>query len=200
MTEFAHAIDVGLVTAPGRDRHQEIRSAFGLDSGVKLAYFYVGRYGQDSLRWDTLAALASRGVHFVGFHEAPVGPLPNLHVVDPRDWTGADLMASCDIAIAKAGYGTVCDAMVAGTPLVYPHRAGFAEHAVLDQALRLWGGGVGTTADRFAALDLTPEIDRALRLRPGSPPFFSGGASRVAEHLLAVCRGTSTTVPLGDQP
>ena len=60
----------------------------------------------------------------------------------PSDWTGADLAASADAIVAKAGYGTACEAMVAGTPLIYPPRTGFAEHRALDRAFRAWGGGL----------------------------------------------------------
>ena len=86
----------------------------------------------------------------MGFHPAPVGPMPNMHVVPALDWTGADLAASADAMVAKAGYGTACEAMVAGTPMIYPPRAGFAEHRALDRALRSWGGGVPASARALA--------------------------------------------------
>lgn len=187
LAEFAHKIEVGMVTTPGRDRGEELRQLLGLEPRAKVAYIYFGRYGQENLGWENLARL--RDVHFVGFHPAPVGPIPNLHVVPPGDWTGTDLMASADVALAKAGYGSVCEAMVSGTPLLYPHRSGFAEHAVLDQALRTWGGGIALSDDQFTSLDVGPVLERAFRLRVGSPPFYAGGAARVADHLHAVCLG-----------
>lgn len=180
-------IEVGMVLTPGRDRRAELRQLFGLDAKVKLVYWYVGRYGQADINWDRVAALGTKGVHFVGFHPAAVGPLPNLHVVPPEGWTGADLAASADVAVAKAGYGTVCEAMAAGTPMIYPPRTGFAEHRALDRALRAWGGGLPATAREFAEMKIERLLERAFSLKPGPPPFPADGAARVAERLARTC-------------
>jgi hypothetical protein len=182
MAGVASTIEVGMVVNAGVDRRVELRTKLGLSPSDKLVYFYVGRYGQANLGWERLGR--RENVHFVGFHPAPTGPLPNLHVVPPTEWTGADLAASSDAMVAKAGYGTACEAMVAGTPFLYPPRTGFAEHRVLDRALRAWGGGIPVSAREFATLKLEKHLDRAFHLRPGPPPFPIDGASRVAEHLL----------------
>jgi hypothetical protein len=179
-------LEVGMVVTRGRDRGAELRERLGVAPADKLVYFYVGRYGQANLGWARLGRL--KGVQFVGFHPAPDGPLPNLHVVPPTEWTGADLAASADVMVAKAGYGTVCEAMVAGTPLIYPPRTGFAEHRALDRALRAWGGGIPASSRAFAELRLEPHLARALALEPGPPPFPADGAARVAAHLTEICR------------
>jgi hypothetical protein len=189
MTEFRHAIDVGLVVSPGRDRRAELRQSLGLGPDAKLVYFYVGRYGQDDLDYAALARHAP--AHFVGFHAAPesAGPVPNLHAVVPGEWTGSDLLASTDAAVAKAGYGAVAEALSARTPLLYPPREGFAEHAALDASLRAWGAGFEVPADRFARLDFADELQQALALSPvPPPPYPTDGAARVAAHLAEVCR------------
>jgi hypothetical protein len=184
---LAPLIDVGMVVTPGRNRRTELRRNLGLAPAEKLVYFYVGRYGQDNLGWERLERL--RGLHFVGFHPAPVGTLRNLHVVPATEWTGADLAASVDVIVAKAGYGTVCEAMVAGTPIIYPPRRNFAEHRVLDRALRAWGGGLPASTRDFAALKLEPYLLRAWDLKPGPPPFSTQGAAHVAAYLKRACRG-----------
>ncbi len=111
--------------------------------------------------------------------------MANLHVVPPTEWTGSDLAASADAIVAKAGYGTACEAMVARVPLIYPPRTGFAEHRVLDRALRAWGGGIPASRREFDELRLERHLERAFALEPGPPPFPADGASRVARHLLA---------------
>ena len=180
-------IEVGMVVTPGHRRRDELRRQLGLAPGDRLVYCYLGRYGQAGLGWDRVAALGSKGIHFVGFHPASSGPLANLHVVPPDKWTGAELAASADAIVAKAGYGTVCEAMVAGTPMIYPPRAGFAEHRALDRALRVWGGGLPATAREFAELRIERLLDRAFSLKPGLPPFPADGAARVAERLTQTC-------------
>ena len=177
---------VGMVVSPGRDRRAELRELFGIAPDAKVVYFYVGRYGQAGLGWNRLARMD--GVHFVGFHPAPIGPMPNLHVAPTDSWTGADLAASADAIVAKAGYGTVCEAIASGTPLIYPPREGFAEHKALDQALRVWGGGVAASDRAFRELRLEALLKHAFSLKPGPPPFPVDGAERVAKHLEEVCR------------
>ena len=180
-------IDVGMVVTPGRDRRAELRKALGIPPADKVVYFYVGRYGQDGLGWGRVAAMGRRGVHFVGFHPAPLGPLANLHVVPADGWTGADLAASADAVVAKAGYGTACEAMVGGTPMIYPPRTGFAEHRALDRALRAWGGGLPAPARDFAAFKIERLLDHAFAMNPGPPPYPADGAGRVAERLARTC-------------
>ncbi len=180
---------VGLVVSPGHDRRTELRKFLGLSTRERIVYWYIGRYGQHNLGWDRLAKLKAKGVHFVGFHPPPagVGPIENLHVIPADSWTGADLSASADAIVAKAGYGTASEAMVAGTPLIYPPRVGFAEHRALDRALRSWGGGLPASARAFAEFRLEPLLDRAFALKPGTPPFPADGAARVAERLARSC-------------
>ncbi len=181
MNGLGPIIDVGMVVTPGIDRRIELRESLGLKNTDKIVYFYIGRYGQANLGWERLASF--KGVHFVGFHPAPTGPLPNLHVVPADQWTGTDLAASADAIVAKAGYGTVCEAMVARTPLIYPPRSGFAEHRALDHALRAWGGGVPISTRDFREFRLARAFERALTGQPGPAPFLTDGADRVVATL-----------------
>lgn len=180
--------DVGLVANPGRDRTKELRGLLGLGKTEKLVYFYVGRYGQDDLDWGRLASFADRGVHFVGYHAAPAGALPNLHLVSASEWSGGDLIASTDAVVAKAGYGTMSEAMAHGRPILYPPRVGFAEYRALDRAARSWGGGVPVSSRDFAAMRIGPALDRAFDLGRLKPPYAPDGAAQVAAHLAKLCR------------
>ena len=179
---------VGIVANPGRNRRSELRRILGLSAREKLIYFYVGRYGQDDLAWERLERYEAKGVHFVGYHAAPVGPLPNLHTIPPLEWTGGDLIASTDALLAKAGYGTVSEAMACATPIIYPPRRGFSEFRALDRALRSWGGGIPIRTREFQAMRLDRALDRALQLGSLNSPFPTDGARQVARHLSGFCR------------
>lgn len=181
-------LNVGMVVSPGRPRKKALRSLLGLTRSEKGVYFYIGRYGQTNLAWERIERLGARGYHFVGFHAPASGHPANFHVVPPGEWTGADLAASADVVVAKAGYGTVCEAMAAGTPMIYPPRSGFAEHRALDRALRNWGGGVPAPSRAFVDLKLERLLDRAIATNPGPPPFPVDGAARVADRLAAACQ------------
>jgi hypothetical protein len=181
-------INVGMVANPGRDRSKELRGLLGLSSKEKLIYFYVGRYGQDDLDWARMERYVVKGFHFVGYHLAPVGPLRNLHIVPAADWRGSDLIASTDALVAKAGYGTVCEAMAGNTPIIYPPRRGFSEFRALDRSLRSWGGGIPVSARDFRDLRLDRALNRAFHLGALTPPFPTEGAAQVARHLAGHCR------------
>jgi hypothetical protein len=188
MAWLGPAIPVGMVVNQGRNRREELARQLGLTRRNRLVYFYVGRYGQDNLGWARLERLASRGIHFVSYDPAPVGRLENLHVVPSAAWPGGDLIASCDAVVAKAGYGTACEAMASGTPMIYPPRRGFAEFRPLDRALRAWRGGLPVSSRDFQALRLDRALERALQIDPGPPPLPSDGASRIAHDLTRLCR------------
>ncbi len=179
---IAPIIEVGMVVTPGVDRRVELRGTLGLRPSDKVVYFYIGRYGQANLGWERLAKL--EGVHFVGFHPAPSGLLANLHVVPATTWTGADLAASADAIVAKAGYGTVCEAMAARTPLIYPPRTGFAEHRALDRTLKRWGGGFPVSSRDFRDFRVDRPLEKAFAARPGPAPYPLDGADRVVATLI----------------
>jgi hypothetical protein len=190
MADIAPIVEIGMVVSPGHDRGDELRKQLGLKSSDRLVYFYVGRYGQDDLGWKRLEQMGARGIHFVGLRPSPDRPLANLHVLPAGDWTGADLAASTDALVAKAGYGTACEAMAAGTPMLYPPRPSFAEYRALDRALRAWGGGIPLSARTFAEMRLERPLERAFALKPGPPPYPADGAARVAERLTQTCLST----------
>jgi predicted glycosyltransferase len=148
----------------------------------------MGRYGQNDLDWSRLRRFGERGIHFVGYHPLPAAQLNNYHVAPSAHWPGSDLIASTDAIVAKAGYGTVCDAIARGTPMIYPPRKGFAEFRSLDRTLRAWSGGLPISARDFRALKLERALERALEIKPGPPPFPTDGASRIAKYVTRLCR------------
>jgi hypothetical protein len=188
MSWLAPIIEAGMIVSAARDRRTELRRRLGLKKSDRLVYVYLGRYGQRGVDWSRLRQLADRGIHFLSYYPAPGTNPPNLHVVPSPDWPGGDLIASSDAILAKAGYGTVGEAMARGTPMIYPPRSGFAEFRSLDRALRVWGGGVPVSSRDFRALNLENALRRALEMQPGPSPFPTDGARRIARHLTNVCR------------
>jgi hypothetical protein len=180
--------DVGLVVDPGRNRRVELRDSLGLSHRERLVAFYVGRYGQRDLAWERLESLEKQGIHFLSLHSPGETPMRNFHVLPAEEWTGADLAATSHAVLAKAGYGTVSEVMSTRRPLIYPPRHGFAEHRILDRALRDWGGGVPISNREFRSLSVRSALQRALTLRPIPPPFPTDGAATVARILTEACR------------
>lgn len=173
---------VGLVVNPARSIRQALNERFGLGPETSLIYFYVGRYGVEELPWRKLETLPKRFV-FIGLHP-PGQDLPGRFVtVDPTEFNGADLLASCDAALVKAGYGAVAEAMAAGTPVIYPPRSGFVEFEYLDQALRAWPGGIPISDRDFSNLDLESALIAAVAGRSEAPDVPLDGAARIARIL-----------------
>ena len=182
---IARVREVGLVTRRGRNRRSELLTELRLPRHSRLVYLYVGRYGQDDMQWQNLTRLAD--LEFVTYHTLDLG-LPNWHVVDPGRWPPRDLTASVDAMVAKAGYGTVTDAMTHRVPLVFPPRFGFAEHRVLAAGLRRWGGGVPISTREFKQLRLRTALETACHLRPAPPPWPCDGAQRCVREILRCAR------------
>ena len=163
-------INVGMVANPGRDRRSELHRLLGLLAKERLVYFYVGRYGQDDLDWARLEKLRRQGNPLRRLSpRAGRARSQNLHLVPAADWPGGDLIASTDALVAKAGYGTVCEAMACGTPIIYPPRRGFSEFRALDRSLRAWGGGIPVSARDFSCLQAGPGPRPRLEPRPADP-------------------------------
>jgi UDP:flavonoid glycosyltransferase YjiC (YdhE family) len=188
MAWLSPKIEPGMAANQGRDRSNELRRMFGLTKSDKLVYIYIGRYGQNDLDWSRLGRFSAQGVHFLGYLPEPHGKPDNFHFVPSAEWPGGDLIASSDAIVAKAGYGTVCEAMASGTPMIYPPRTGFAEYRSLDRALRAWGGGVPVSSRNFFSLELNHALSRALAIRLGPAPYPADGARKVADHLVKMCR------------
>jgi hypothetical protein len=188
MSWLSPVIASGMIVNQGSNRATELRRLVGLKKSDKLVYLYIGRYGQNDLDWSRLQRFARDNVHFLSYYPAPAGNPSNLHVVPSAEWPGGDLIASSNAVVAKAGYGTVCEAMARGTPIIYPPRAGFAEFRSLDRALRDWGGGVPVSSRDFRALKLDRALERALSIEPGPASVPADGAKQIADHLSNVCR------------
>ena len=193
MSWLKPSIDVGMVANQGRNRRRELAGSLGLSRRERLVYIYIGRYGQNDLDLSRLERLGARGVHFVSYGPLPETRPANLHVIASPDWPGGDLIASCDVVVAKAGYGTACEAMASGTPMVYPPRQGFAEFRSLDRTLRAWAGGVPVSARDFQGLRLERALERAFAIDPGPPPFPADGAARIARYLTRLCQHPAKT-------
>lgn len=176
--------DVGLVTRRGHNRRSELTRDLGVPRGSRLVYMYVGRYGQDDMAWDNLARLSD--FQFVSYHPL-ADRFPHWHVLDPARWPSRDLAASVDAMVAKAGYGTVTDAMTHRTPLIFPPRVGFAEHRILAAGLRRWGGAISISTRDFKELHLRRALERACELTPRQSPWPTDGAHRCARAILQLC-------------
>ncbi len=99
ISDLAPTIEVGMVGTPGRNRRGAARGSSAL-SHIDQARLFLRR----PVRPRRISAgsgsngLQSRGIHFVGFHEAPVGPLaqPARDRADRMDRSRPGRLGRCD--------------------------------------------------------------------------------------------------------
>ena len=103
------------------------------------------------------------------------------------EWHGGDLIASTDALVAKAGYGTVCEAMAAARRSSIPPGGASPSSAPSTAHSAPGAAAVPVSARAFSSFKLDRALDRALNLGTLTPPYPTDGAARVADHLAGLC-------------
>jgi hypothetical protein len=179
MPYFERRERVGLVARPHTPRREALVRQLGLDPSRRLALVYAGNWGLP-LPWERLETF--RDWHFLSFIAPPVR-LNNLSLVGQDLLPHADVVASMDLVISKAGYGLVGECLSARTPLLYCPREGFAEFAALDRALSAWPGGLRAPAEAFLAADWGAYLERTPP-RSDLPEVPAPGGERAGAILI----------------
>ena len=111
-------------------------------------------------------------------------PVANVRAFDARRWRYADVAASVDAVVSKAGYGTLTECIANGIPLIYLPRYGFCEHEALVVGMNAWGGGIEISESAFLAGEWEAALRSALAARPDSGVFAINGADVIASKLV----------------
>ncbi len=98
----------------------------------------------------------------------------------PQDLRPLDAMPCCSRVITKPGYSTFCEALSLGLGIHLVHREGFAEAAVLEEALRRHGAHRLLSQAKLRSGDW--QLDQPL-LPPLAGPLPSDGAETAARAL-----------------
>ncbi|MFO0944948.1 MAG: hypothetical protein U1D30_03220 [Planctomycetota bacterium] len=144
-----------LVCRPCRDLREEIAAHHQVDIEARWVLLYVGQ-GESGFDWRRLER--SDTVFFLLGQDPPMGS--RVVSADAARFGGQNLIASCDMVMAKPGYGIVADCVASGTPLVYTPRHDFAEFLPLHEGLSEWGLGLCVAADSFFRGPLDPIFDQ----------------------------------------
>jgi UDP:flavonoid glycosyltransferase YjiC (YdhE family) len=184
MPYFRKRRKVPPVAKPGTDIRGRLKRNLGLEDDQHIALIYVGEFGLNHIRWKELERF--RDWNFIGIYPLP-GASPNYHLVDKKDYSYEDLVASAEAVIGKIGYGVVSQCRVNGTPLIYLPREDFAEFPVLERAIQEWGYGYRLSTEQYCDLKWEGALEEISgKGRPN--PVFSEGAkicAREIERLFA---------------
>jgi len=175
---------VPLIARRGTSIREAFTHAYGIPSGKHLALLYLGGWGLE-INWPALEQLSD----WVFLLDRPVPvPAANVDSFNPHFWRYADVAASVDAVVSKAGYGTVTECIANSVPLVYLPRSGFAEHDALVLGLNAWGGGIEISEAAFHAGDWAAALETALTTQPDPNCFQTDGAQMIAQKLTEMCK------------
>ncbi len=174
---------IPVIGRTGRDRRKDLRTFFGLRDASAIGLIYAGTFGIDTADWSGLSRFENWD--FVGVYPLP-NAAPNYHVVSKSDFRYQDLMASADCVITKIGYGVYAECLLHGLPLIYAPRTNFAEHEILENGVREWGGGVRLELPQFTALQWRDALAKCRKMgrltpRKSAAPVAAGAIEQFVE-------------------
>ena len=176
---FPRSQRVSLVARRGQNIGELLTDTLGIPGGKHLALLYLGGWGMDI----DFAAL-ERWTDWVFLTDAPLPvPVANARAFDPKVLRYADVAASVNAVVSKAGYGILTECIANSVPLIYLPRHGFAEHEALVLGMKAWGGGVEISERAFYAGDWGDALARAQSAALNPEAFATNGADVIARIL-----------------
>ncbi len=171
---------VPLVARRGTPKRAALTQALGIPSDKRLALLYLGGWGLD-IDWAGL----QQWTDWVFLLDKPLPQaVSNVCAFDARQWPYADVAASVDAVISKAGYGTLTECIANSVPLIYLPRTGFVEHEALVLGMTKWGGGVEIAEVDFFAGEWGSALRAVLTACPDPNVYATNGAEVIARKLM----------------
>jgi hypothetical protein len=162
----------------GTERRDELRRILGVGAPTRLLLI---AFGGLSLPLDTAEWRLPDGWVVLAFAEG-VAESARVRDAAALGWPFIDLLASCDVLVAKPGYGTVTEAAFSRRPTLLvardgwpeaPHLAGWLARHVRCEALAL---------DRLRRGDFADALER-LAAQPERPQAAGDGAGQIAREV-----------------
>ena len=175
---------VPLVARRGYPIRAKVTASLGISSSKKLALLYLGNWGL-TIDWQALEHLTDWA--FLVDRPLTQAAPDNVYVFDPTVLRYADIAASVDAVVSKAGYGTLTECIANSVPLIYLPRFGFAEHDALVLGMNKWGGAIEICEADFFAGNWCSALSAALATRPDPTVYPTNGAELIANRLRSFC-------------
>jgi len=193
-----NVVGAGLVTREPRRVREEVRRGLGVSSGERLVHLGFG-WSADSaqLGAEIDAAGIPAGVRLLVSSNlaalvASAGANGRLLAMAETDTEAHESIAACDLVIAKAGYGTVSEAIAGRVPILAVAVQGSPESELIASTVVRLGIGERFDGDELGAplfqqgarmlRDLHRYADAYSRL---PAEFAPGAADRLARTLLS---------------
>ena len=177
----------GLLARPGRNRREEVARRLGLDPGKRWALAaFTG------LAWERGAAEgleSMRGWEVLGAAPLEMPGARNARLAAAGEWAFDDLVATCDVAVGKPGYGLVSSCAANGTPLVYAGREEFPEYFPLRDHIRRTLRNAFLEERALYRGEWGAAVAEALADAGAKEPVRGGGAEEVAGWVAGWAEG-----------
>jgi L-arabinokinase len=191
LTAFPVTEDVPLIARRSGADRVETRRSLGLPLEAPLVLFSFGGHASQEPDADRLATLGEYAfvttTSAVDSTEAEARAIRrgrSLYLLPQLTDGYVDLLAACDAAVIKPGYGIVSDLIANRVPSLYVSRDGFREEPLLVRALETEARAVAIDRAALDQLDLRRPLDRLLALdRPWTERQLDG-AEVIARRIL----------------
>ena len=182
MSVFPKRVDLPLLAKPGHARRKELAALTGADEGKRWVLLSF-----TSLDWNEAALREVESLRNCEFFT--VKPLDwtgrkNIYAVDRQAIGFSDVLASCDAAVTKPGYGILSDCVANAKPIVYAEREDFIEYPLLERELKRYLKNVHLPAADLYAGRLGAALD-AVETAPAPLETLPGGGAEQAAEILA---------------
>lgn len=179
MPELVRRCHVGPIAELGRDCRREVREHLRCLDGERLVLVAFGGVNKELpvADWPFLP-----GVRWLVPQSWRVAR-PGVSAFEPLGRALPDLLRAVDAVLTKPGYGTFCEAVCNGTPVIYLRRPDWPEQDFLIAWLQAHGCSQEIPAADLASGHLRPVLE-ALWQRPLPPVPAASGAAEVAAALF----------------
>jgi len=131
---FSQYKDMDLLCRHNAKNKDWLFHQLGIEPSKKLCLIYIGQYGLHHSNWQKLSEY--KDWVFIGIYPLTDAP-NNYHQINLNDSPiqYSDLVANCDLILAKLGYGIVAECLYWKKPVIYPPRKLFSEYKTLEKAV-----------------------------------------------------------------
>ena len=185
---FRQVVPLPLVARRSSLDPADVLARLGLDPADGRPRVFVAMRGGVSPESVSRAATDARDFLFLTPATAPDPPrgMPaNVRAVPAGDIDFSDLLAVADVVLSKLGYGTIADAIAAGSRLLWPRRAGFREDEVTEAEAPRYLRMAELPGDDFRAGRWRASLEKIMTLPAPAERMPVNGAAACAEVLAA---------------
>jgi UDP:flavonoid glycosyltransferase YjiC (YdhE family) len=182
---FKQIEDVPLIARRARRSRQEVRREYGLPAEAPVVLLSFGGFAARGVNLTRLAQWKEYVFVLTPPFATELDGLPaNVTIVNPAPTEYVSLLAACDAAVTKPGYGMVADCLANRVAVLFTDRGPFREYDVLVEALGRLGRARYLPREALLAGELGPPLDALLASRTAWTEQAMDGAEVVAQRLL----------------